>query len=129
MTAAIRCIACGMIEASPVAGTRLRCGVTSDCKPWPRCGEVLVFEQSGHVQKRQDAQWQADVARIYGEYEMYVLTGGSEQVIFQDGAPSPRTQCLLECMRERVSLPAAGSMLDVGCGNGSTMRTFGKLYP
>src|SRR5262249_33087105 len=49
--------------------------------------------------------------------------------IFQDGAPSPRTQRLLECMRERVSLPASGSMLDVGCGNGSTMRTFGKLYP
>jgi SAM-dependent methyltransferase len=89
----------------------------------------MICELCGHVQKKQDPVWQADVARIYGEYEMYILSGGAEQVIFEGATPSPRTQRMLECFRKKANLPSTGSMLDIGCGNGSTLRTFSSLCP
>jgi SAM-dependent methyltransferase len=60
---------------------------------------------------------------------MYILSGGAEQVIFEGATPSPRTQRLLECFRKKAELPSTGSMLDIGCGNGSTLRTFSGLCP
>jgi len=130
MTTAIDpCIACGSERTSRLDDRWLPIGVTSDCKPWPRCGEFLVCEQCGHVQKRQDSLWQKDVAEIYREYQMYVLSNGNEQVIFDAGAPAPRTRRLLELFCQRARLPATGDWLDIGCGNGSTLRTFAGLHP
>jgi len=104
-------------------------GVTSDCKPWPRCGRFAICEECGHLQKIQDQTWCSDVANIYGGYEVYFLSGGSEQVVFGGVQPQSRTQRLLEKLRCRVALPERGRMLDVGCANGSTLRTFNSLFP
>ncbi len=128
-TLASQCIACGTDGTQRLDDKDVPSGVTSDCKPWSRCGKFVICEKCGHVQKSQDDQWQQDVARIYREYEMYILTNGSEQVIFDEAVPLPRTRRLLDCFSRRTRLPRTGSMLDVGCGNGSTLRTFNSLYP
>jgi SAM-dependent methyltransferase len=124
-----RCIACKAAALQRLDDRAVRGGVTSDCKPWPRCGAFHICEECGHVQKRLTAEWLADIEHIYGEYEMYVLSGGSEQVVFDGATPSPRTRRMLECFRQHADLPQTGAMLDVGCGNGSTLRTFSTLYP
>ncbi len=81
------------------------------------------------MQKILDQTWSADVGSIYAGYEVYFLSGGSEQVVFDGFQPVPRTQRLLEMLRQRVALSKRGRMLDVGCGNGSTLRTFHSLFP
>ncbi|MGD0091380.1 MAG: class I SAM-dependent methyltransferase [Planctomycetota bacterium] len=126
---AAHCIACGSGALKTVPSAALRCGITSDVKPWPRCGIFAHCSACGHLQKIQDAQWRADVERIYSEYEMYVLSGGNEQVVFEGGQPAPRTRRLLEKVLREVSLPEDGWMLDVGCGNGSLLRTVNSLRP
>lgn len=130
MTApAFPCVACGTGRTRRLDDRHVTRGVTSDCKPWPRCGRFVICETCGHLQKEQDAEWQADVTKVYAEYEMYVLSGGNEQVIFDAGAPAPRTRRLLELFCRNANLAPAGDWLDVGCGNGSTLRTFANLYP
>ena len=123
------CIACESPNLSRLDDRWLPIGVTSDCKPWPRCGDFYCCDQCGHVQKRQDPTWQADVARIYNNYEMYILSNGNEQVLFDAGVSAPRTKRLLQLFTQKVELPASGAWLDIGCGNGSTLRTFAGLRP
>jgi SAM-dependent methyltransferase len=120
---------CGADEMPSFDPEAIPLGLTSDCKPWPRCGTFAVCRACGHVQKVQDSQWQADVTRIYRDYEMYALSGGSEQVLFEGDLPVLRSRRLLDHFRRHVALSPTGTMLDVGCGNGSTLRSFAELYP
>jgi 2-polyprenyl-3-methyl-5-hydroxy-6-metoxy-1,4-benzoquinol methylase len=123
------CIACQSPRLHRLDDRWLPVGVTSDCKPWPRCGEFYGCAVCGHVQKRQDAVWQADIARIYNDYQMYTLSDGNEQVIFSAGVSAPRTKRLLELFTQKVHLSEHGDWLDIGCGNGSTLGTFAGLKP
>jgi SAM-dependent methyltransferase len=123
------CVGCGSGRLCALDNRTIPRGVASDCKPWPRCGEFVICEDCGHTQKIQDATWQKDVANIYGGYEVYFLSGGNEQVVFDGFQPLPRTKRLIDVLRQRVALPATGRMLDVGCANGSTLRTFSSLFP
>src|SRR5690242_4038828 len=123
------CIGCGSAQLRHLDSPAVPVGVTSDCKPWPRCGVFAICEACGHTQKIQSGAWRDDVDRIYGGYEVYFLSGGAEQVVFDDSTPLPRTRRLLENLRQRIALPAQGHVLDVGCANGSTLRTFQGLWP
>src|SRR5438552_1681634 len=109
------CIACDSTRMRRLDSRPLPRGVTSDCKPWPRAGTFAICEVCAHTQKIQDQAWSDDIAKIYGGYEVYFLSGGNEQVVFDGFQPLPRTQRLLEKLRQRTSLPARGQMLDVGC--------------
>ena len=124
-----RCIGCDSSYLRALDNRALPRGVASDSKPWPRCGEFVICEECGHTQKIQDETWCADVAQIYNGYEMYFLSGGSDQLVFDGAQPVPRIQRLFEKLCQRVSLPARGKMLDVGCAIGSTLRTFNSLFP
>lgn len=125
----IDCIGCGAAKLRHLDSHSVPTGVTSDCKPWPRAGIFAICEECGHTQKIQNDTWRADVERIYGGYEVYFLSGGAEQVVFDEFTPLPRTRRLLENLRQRVALPSHGHVLDVGCANGSTLRTFQGLWP
>lgn len=123
------CLLCGApaLEAS-AQGSGLS-GVTSDSKPWPEAGTFCFCTACGHVQKRRTPRWIADVGRIYEGYEMYVTSGGNEQVVFQAGDPAPRSRRLLEGVLSCAAFPERGSLLDVGCGNGAFLRSFGERFP
>jgi 2-polyprenyl-3-methyl-5-hydroxy-6-metoxy-1,4-benzoquinol methylase len=123
------CLLCGqkVLSALPL---RLEKGVTSDGRPWPFVGEFLACNACGFVQKRLDSIWLEQVAHIYDTYEMYALSNGSEPLLFEGGGNSvPRTTRLLDNALKNVALPPRGRLLDVGCGNGALLRTFGHRQP
>jgi SAM-dependent methyltransferase len=104
--------------------------VTSDCKPWPAGGKMSVCHSCGAVQKIPDAAWFEDINRIYGGYQIYDLSAGAEQVIFNsEGEAAPRSRLLVEFIRSNVSLALKGRLIDLGCGNGAALESFSKALP
>ena len=104
--------------------------VTSDCKPWPNGGKLHCCEQCGAVQKIADDSWFDEINRIYGAYDIYHLSGGSEQVIFaNDAAAAPRSQALVDFVVTSAKLPAQGRLIDIGCGNGAALVNFSAVLP
>lgn len=105
--------------------------VTSDCKPWPAGGSLAVCSDCGAIQKIPDAQWQNEIRRIYGAYEIYHLSDGAEQVIFAtaSGEASPRSHVLVDFVAKTIALPPQGKLIDIGCGNGAALAGFSKILP
>lgn len=103
--------------------------VTSDMKPWPRFGEIVVCTSCGHVQKELNRAWEEQVAQIYAEYELNLLSGGVEQVVFTNAGALTRSERVLAEVQGLGLLPSQGRMLDIGCGNGATLRAFGGRLP
>ena len=101
-------------------------GVTSDIKPWPRFGEIVVCARCGHIQKDLNEGWREQTDRIYDDYELNLISGGAEKVIFGQNAALTRSERVLSAVQEVTSLPTRGRMLDIGCGNGATLRAFGR---
>jgi SAM-dependent methyltransferase len=104
--------------------------VTSDCKPWPAGGKLAVCHACGAAQKIPDAVWFNEIDRIYGGYQIYKLSDGSEQVIFTgDGRVAPRSRFLIDFIQRTEPLPSKGRLIDIGCGNGGALRTFSEALP
>lgn len=104
--------------------------VTSDCKPYPSGGKLHCCEQCGAVQKIADDAWFREINEIYGAYDIYHLSGGSEQVIFaNDAAAAPRSQALVDFVVTSAKLPAQGRLIDIGCGNGAALANFSAALP
>ena len=130
-TFGIRCHVCGDSAVDIVPGYEVFRGVTSDCRPWHRGGRLGVCRACGCVQKVTDHVWQSEVEKIYEAYSIYHQSGGAEQVVFEmaSGRASSRSERLLECLQSHLQLPETGWLLDVGCGNGALLRTFGRFAP
>ena len=95
-------------------------------KPWPHLGTLLICHRCGHVQKDIGPEWARQTDSIYADYELNLLADGAEQL---KGEGVTRSDRLLARLRSRVDLPDAGSLLDIGCGNGATLRAFGRALP
>jgi SAM-dependent methyltransferase len=128
---AIACPHCGHPALEEFREFRLLHRVTSDCRPWPAGGRLCICPHCGIVQKIVDAAWRREVAEIYAGYAVYHQAEGAEQPVFDSssGTPQPRSLRLLSALRDAVTLPRQGRMLDIGCGNGATLRAFGQLAP
>ena len=123
------CHACGApLEIVP--GLESLGLVSSDCRPWSGLRRLARCPACGLLQKVVDQDFLEDCDRIYQSYAVYHQAGGCEQCVFgTDGAACARSERLLRQLLERRPLPSSGRMLDVGCGNGVLLRSFGALLP
>lgn len=105
--------------------------VTSDCKPWPPGGQLGVCPRCGGAQAVISPQWEAEARKIYDDYTIYHQGGGVEQSVFDTatGAASSRSSRLLHRLQKELPLAPHGRLLDVGCGNGTTLRVFSDIAP
>lgn len=104
--------------------------VTSDCKAWPAGGKLARCRDCGLVLTLTDAQWHADAASIYADYMIYRQSDGLEQPIFDNitGAGQTRSAAIVKAIQQRAALPAAGRLLDIGCGNGAFLQAFSQAF-
>ena len=125
------CGICGDGTLEEMADYRVLRRVTSDCRTWPAGGRLGVCRACGAVQKPADDAFLADIDAIYKSYTIYHQAAGAEQAVFEQssGLPASRSVRLLETFRDRAGLKSTGRMLDVGCGNGATIRAFGQVAP
>jgi SAM-dependent methyltransferase len=105
--------------------------VTSDCKPWPKGGKLLLCEECGCVQKAIDFVWQREIDEIYTNYSIYHQAEGAEQPVFNQnsGQSASRSSILIEKLSSQLPLPESGRLLDIGCGNGALIRAFSHQFP
>lgn len=125
------CTICGTGALEELAEYRSLRRVTSDCRVWPAGGRIGVCRSCGAVQKPADEIFLAEIEEIYRSYTIYHQAAGAEQAVFEQssGLPASRSVKLLETFRRHSNLMPAGRMLDVGCGNGATLRAFGQVAP
>ncbi len=125
------CSICGIgsLEELPEYSTLHR--VTSDCRPWPAGGSIGVCRSCGAVQKPADDRFLAEIDEIYRSYAIYHQSAGAEQAVFEQssGLPASRSVKLLDTFQRHAKLKPTGRMLDMGCGNGATIRAFGQVAP
>ena len=105
--------------------------VTSDCKPWPPGGRLGVCPRCGGAQAIVSTRWQDEARDIYDRYTIYHQGGGIEQSVFDavTGAASSRSSRLLHRLHQEIPFAPSGRLLDIGCGNGTTLRTFSEMAP
>lgn len=128
---AVTCSVCGNDTLEELIEYRSLRRVTSDCRPWPAGGRIGVCRACGAVQKPADDAFLAEIDDIYRSYTIYHQAAGAEQAVFEQssGLPASRSVKLLETFRRHAHLKPTGRMLDVGCGNGATIRAFGEVAP
>jgi len=105
--------------------------ITSDCKPWKKDGELCICTNCGNVQKYINNSFYSELQSIYNNYTIYYQGNGREQAVFDSfhGISSCRSIELLKKLNCNISLPENGKILDIGCGNGSLLNSFNKLFP
>jgi SAM-dependent methyltransferase len=128
--AAFLCHVCGSDELTRIPEYSLLTRVTSDCKPWPAGGKLLVCGNCGCAQAESNEIWQSESNRIYEQYTIYHQGKGAEQSVFdKTGQATSRSDRLLEQLRSKTALPPTGRLLDIGCGNGAFLRAFSRQCP
>ena len=105
--------------------------ITSDCRSFEAGGRLFVCLACGGVQKLPDAHWFKEIKKIYSNYETYYQSGGDEQIVFDPmtGVPRRRSEVLLERLDAKKKLAAKGHAIDIGCGNGATLRAMSQALP
>lgn len=105
--------------------------VTSDCRAWPAGGRLAVCRSCALVFKPADSAFRKDAADIYSSYAIYHQSGGREQRVRhpRTGSLDPRSTVLTQMLLEKNNLSPAGSLLDVGCGNGAFLKAFAGARP
>lgn len=125
------CHLCAFDELSVLPSYEALHRVTSDCKPWPPGGQLGVCPRCGGAQAVISPQWEAEARKIYDRYTIYHQSGGVEQSVFDaaTGAAKSRSSRLLDRLKEEFPFSPEGRLLDIGCGNGTTLRAFHEIAP
>lgn len=126
------CIVCGTTcTPRTIDGFERLRRITSDCRAFGANGYLAVCMECGAVQKRVDAQWLQEIDDIYRNYSTYYQSGGDEQIVFdrRSGEPRRRSDVLISCLTTHGNWQESMDVLDVGCGNGATLRAMSQVFP
>ncbi len=103
--------------------------VTSDCKPWPSGGELLLCRRCGLLQSSVNPRWLEEITRIYADYDCHYQSGGIDQAVYDlsSGQPIKRADKLLATLASSGLLPKpVSTLVDVGCGSGAFLAACGR---
>jgi len=129
MPPAAVCHFCRHELAVEADGRRSLPRVTSDCRPAARTGALTVCPSCCLTQTVVADDWRAAAAAAYREYAIYEAGGGAEQKVASDSGLQSRSKVIVERLAQRQVLPASGTWLDFGCGNGGFLRAFAERFP
>jgi 2-polyprenyl-3-methyl-5-hydroxy-6-metoxy-1,4-benzoquinol methylase len=128
MTATCHICSCPELEICSIGFDRAR--ITSDCKLWPAKSDLAICSSCQTVQTAVTTTWRQQVSKIYQEYQVYHQAAGVEQAVFTaSGQAQSRSSRLVAKLAATSALPKSGHVLDIGCGNGSFLSAFGKIFP
>ncbi|MDX8413700.1 MAG: methyltransferase domain-containing protein, partial [Mariprofundales bacterium] len=118
------CQICGTPQLCEVANFTSLHRITSDCRNFSKGGHLFVCRGCGGVQKKPDKKWLDEIREIYSHYEVYYQSGGDEQIVFDriSGSPRRRSDVITAHLLAGNHFVHTGHVLDVGCGNGATLR-------
>jgi SAM-dependent methyltransferase len=122
------CKVCGTSALEEICDFRELPRVTSDCAPFRGGGRLLVCGQCGGAQSPADQQWFDEIGEIYNAYRSFQIYGGPEQQVLDaaTGKLRRRSLVLLDRLSSLPGFPKQGSVLDIGCGAGATLRGFSE---
>lgn len=125
------CLVCDASKLSEFPGFEAFLRITSDEQPFRRGGRLFVCDACGAVQKRIDEQLLTEIGEIYAKYATFRKSDGDEQIAFdqRSGSLRRRSAILIERIHEMAGLTDSGRILDVGCGNGVTLKAFSEFLP
>lgn len=125
------CLVCDASELSEFPGFSDFLRVTSDEQPFRPGGKLFVCDACGAVQKRIDEQLLTEIGEIYAKYATFKKSDGDEQIAFdqRSGSLRRRSAILTERIHEHAHLADSGRFLDIGCGNGVTLKAFNEQLP
>lgn len=106
--------------------------VTSDVRPWPGHGQLVICRQCGVIQKPASASWLEEIDQVYKQYDIYHQSGGEEQLIFdaQSGIGHKRSTLLMKFLSEFIDAKqSVQSILDIGCANGEFLSIIASAFP
>jgi len=127
------CHVCHTLGLERLTGETAPSWITSDFRPWPSPEtQLLLCRSCGAVQKSLSPAWHKAIEAIYASYDPYPQGRRVEQASFVHAAgsvPLVRSEAILRQAIAALDLPERGRMLDVGCGDGSLIASFGRLLP
>ena len=129
MTLAAVCHFCHHEFAVDINARRSLPRVTSDCRPAARTGALVVCPSCCLTQTIVADDWRAAADAAYRDYAIYEAGGGAEQKVTSDSGLQSRSKVIVERLAQRQILPASGTWLDFGCGNGGFLNAFADRFP
>lgn len=113
----------------PLANTRRSLPrVTSDCRPAARTGALVVCPECCLTQTVVADDWRDAAAQAYRDYAIYEAADGAEQKVASHEGLQSRSSVIVDRLAELQTLPAAGRLLDFGCGNGGFLGAFAARF-
>lgn len=103
--------------------------VTSDCRSIDAKPKLGICSSCGTIQKIIDQDWENKTREIYEDYAIYHQGGGHEQRVFEESGNKTRSEKIVEVLKKSGKLSRDGTLLDIGCGNGTFLREFSIHYP
>tara|TARA_B100001093_G_scaffold317784_1_gene303168 strand:+ start:971 stop:2119 length:1149 start_codon:yes stop_codon:yes gene_type:complete len=104
-------------------------GVTSDCKVWPELSTLGLCNTCGYPQTITSEKWYKSINKIYGNYEIYRQGVNQDHYLIHQGKNTSRSKTLISKIKENKFIAEnAGSMIEIGPGNGNMLKVFRTYY-
>jgi len=105
--------------------------VTSDCRPWRGENMLAICLDCRVVQKPVSNAWLEETRDLYATYALYEQSGGAEQKSFaaNTGGSMARSDQIKAWLEKHWRIPETGALLDIGCGNGAFLDSYGRTKP